>query len=315
MPYVLAFRYWLSILSPEEPFFWLSVEQCFPSESPEFLEDLRDESLINLSLLHRVDEGLYQIHQLLREFLNEKLNGSTYEDDVKHSYCRIMPAMATLIPEFPNREQITFFSLLVPHINESVTVLRDWLDNDCLNIPFHGLGNFYKAQGEFQQAISLLEQCLSLVQERLGEKHIRTAASLHNLSLLYFNVNCSDERARDFSNQALEIVRSLEAEKTEKDVRASELEAAILNGLAQIYCSQKSFEKAETLYQQALEILENWEQRENYLEKNIYADDSVGLKGVCLDNLSSLYREQGRYEEAEAFGQKGFAAHETETWR
>ena len=25
---------------------------------------------------------------------------------------------------------------------------------------------------------------------------------------------------------------------------------------------------------------------------------------ICLDNLSSLYREQGRYEEAEAFGQQ-----------
>jgi tetratricopeptide (TPR) repeat protein len=281
------------------PFFWFLVEECFPDESTETLEDLRDESLINLSLLYRVDEGVYQIHQLLRDFLNAKLSAFNGADDLRHSFCKIMTALAARIPEFPTREQITLFALLVPHITEAVTVLEDWLDNEYLNLPFHGLGNFYKAQGSYQEAIPLLEQCLSLVQERLGENHIRTAVSLNNLALLYCEVDRYEE-AEAFSHQALEIVRRLEREE---DVIVSRLEVAIFNVLAQVYCSQKFFEEAETLYQRALEISEH-SGEEEHLEKDIYLGDSVGLKGMCLDNLASLYRQQGRYEKAETLGQQ-----------
>ncbi|MGB3614741.1 MAG: NB-ARC domain-containing protein, partial [Elainellaceae cyanobacterium] len=47
------------------PIPWGLVAGCLPDEDEEELEDARDR-LVNLSLVRRVDEGVYQLHQLVR---------------------------------------------------------------------------------------------------------------------------------------------------------------------------------------------------------------------------------------------------------
>ena len=46
---------------------WTLVEQCFEEKDPDDLEDWRD-TLRDRSLIKRVDEGKYQLHQIIREF-------------------------------------------------------------------------------------------------------------------------------------------------------------------------------------------------------------------------------------------------------
>ena len=59
--------YLLSLFAPT-PVPWVVVQDCLPNMDSEELEDLRDEQLVKLSLLKRTDEGVYQLHQLLRGF-------------------------------------------------------------------------------------------------------------------------------------------------------------------------------------------------------------------------------------------------------
>ncbi|MEH2407242.1 NB-ARC domain-containing protein [Nostoc sp.] len=57
------------------PISWKLVEQCLPEEDKEEIEEIRDDKLLNLYLLQRKGEGIYQLHQLLREFFQYKLTG------------------------------------------------------------------------------------------------------------------------------------------------------------------------------------------------------------------------------------------------
>ena len=57
------------------PIPWKLVEQSLIEEYEGELEDIRDDSLLNLHLLQRKGEGVYQLHPLLREFFQYKLTG------------------------------------------------------------------------------------------------------------------------------------------------------------------------------------------------------------------------------------------------
>ncbi len=55
------------------PIPWDLVEQYFADENVEDLEDIRDDFLVNLSLLERREKGIYQLHQLIRKFLQNQI--------------------------------------------------------------------------------------------------------------------------------------------------------------------------------------------------------------------------------------------------
>ena len=50
------------------PISWSLVEACWLNEDDEVLEEVRDDSLLSLNLIQRKGEGIYQLHQLTREF-------------------------------------------------------------------------------------------------------------------------------------------------------------------------------------------------------------------------------------------------------
>ena len=62
----------LSLFAPA-PIRWKLVEQVLATKEPEKLEKIRDKSLRHLHLLQRKGQGIYQLHTLVREFLQTKL--------------------------------------------------------------------------------------------------------------------------------------------------------------------------------------------------------------------------------------------------
>ncbi len=80
------------------PISWKLVEKCFPDEDEEELEEIRDDKLLNLHLLQRKDEGVYQLHPLLREFFQYKLIDLEQAEELKRSLCQVMVAVAKSIP-------------------------------------------------------------------------------------------------------------------------------------------------------------------------------------------------------------------------
>jgi hypothetical protein len=52
---------------------WQIIEQCFSEQDPEKLEDIRDYVLLDLHFIQEDNNGKYEIHELIRYFLQNKL--------------------------------------------------------------------------------------------------------------------------------------------------------------------------------------------------------------------------------------------------
>ncbi|OUL27387.1 tetratricopeptide repeat protein [Nostoc sp. RF31YmG] len=303
------------------PIPWVLVEDCFAEKNEEDLEEIRDDSLLNLHLLQRKGEGIYELHPLLREFFQYKLRGLEQAEEFKRSLCRVMVEIAEEIPETPTLKQIADVTPVIPHIAEVANNLVQYVSDDRLIWTFIGNARFYYCQGLYDQTLPWYEQCLEVTKKRLGEEHPDFADSLNNLALLYKSQGKYRE-AEPLYLQALELRRRLLGEE-HSDValtlnnltvlydlqeRYSEAEplclqalelwrrllgeehprvALSLNNLAVIYDSQEKYSEAESLYLQALE-----------LRRRLLGEKHPDV-ATSLDNLAVLYYSQGRYNKAE----------------
>ncbi len=261
------------------PIPWRLVAGCLPDEDEEELEDARDR-LVNLSLVRRVDEGVYQLHQLVREYVGVRLEDSAAADGLKRAYCRGMVAVARQVPQSLTIEQVATLAPAVPHMQEATTSsLLNWVEDDDLLSSFVGVARFYEGQGLYGQALPWCDACLKLSTERLGEEHPDVASSLNNLAELYRSQGRYTE-AEPLYVQALALYRRILGEE-HPDVATS------LNNLAVLYDSQGRYAEAEPLFVQALALY-----------RRILGEGHPDV-ATSLNNLAELYRSQGRYAEAE----------------
>ncbi|WP_335144722.1 tetratricopeptide repeat protein [Nostoc sp.] len=261
------------------PIPWKLVEQCLPDEDAEDLEEIRDDRLLNLYLLQRKGEGIYQLHPLLREFFQYKCTGLDKGEELKRSLCRVMVAVAKDIPEDPTLKQINAVSPAISHIAEIAKNLIQYVSDDDLISPFMGNAKFYKGQGLYSQAAPWYQKCLEATKERLGEEHPSVAESLNDLAALYHFQGRYSE-AEPLLIQALALWR-----KQIGDEHPSVAQS--LNNLAHLYNSQGRYSEAEPLYIQALA-----------LRRKLLPEEHPDV-AQSLNNLAYLYSSQGRYSEAE----------------
>jgi tetratricopeptide (TPR) repeat protein len=272
------------------PIPWSLVEKYLPDQDSEVLEDARDESLLNLSLLERRGQGSYQLHQLIREFLRKKLAQLAEADQLKRGFCRVMVTAAQQIPHTPTQQDIITAAPTIPHIAEAATNQMDWFSDEDLIWSFCGLGRFYEGQGVYSRAEPWYEQCLITARGRLGEEHPDVATSLNNLAYLYISQG-RYAKAEPLYLQALELRKCLLGQEHPSV-------ATSLNNLAALYSSQGRYAKAEPLLQQALE-----------LGQRLLGTEHPDV-ATSLNNLAELYKSQGRYAEAEPLFQQAL-----EVWK
>ncbi|MEH2181105.1 tetratricopeptide repeat protein [Nostoc sp.] len=303
------------------PISWDLVEQCLTEEDEEELEEIRDDKLLNLHLLQRKDEGVYQLHPLLREFFQYQLTGLEQAEEFKRSLCGVIVEVAKKIPDSPTLEQITDVTPVIPHLAEVANHLIQYVSDDDLLWPFVGNAWLYHGQGLYNQALPWYEQCLKITKKRLGEEHPHVATSLNNLAELYRSQGRYSE-AEPLYQHALALRRQLLGEEHpnvatslndltllyNSQGRYSEAEplciealalrrkllgeehtdvAASLNNLALLYNSQGRYSEAEHLYIQALA-----------LSRKLLGEEHPDV-AICLNSLAALYYSQGRYGEAE----------------
>nr|WP_322683810.1 tetratricopeptide repeat protein [Nostoc sp. DedQUE07]MDZ8129468.1 tetratricopeptide repeat protein [Nostoc sp. DedQUE07] len=260
------------------PIPWKLVEQCLPEEDAEDLEEIRDESLLNLHLLQRKGEGIYQLHPLLRQFFQYKCTGLEQAEELKRSLCRVMVAVAEEIPQTPTLKQITIVSPAIPHIAEVANNLIQYLNDNNLTGAFIGNARFYDGQGLYDQALPWYKQCLEVAKKRLGDEHPFVAESLNNIAGLYCDQGRYSE-AEPLLIQALALRRKLLGEE-HPDVAQS------LNNLAGLYRYQGRYSEAKPLYIQALAL---W--------RKLLGEEHPDV-ARSLNNLAAFYVSQGRYNEA-----------------
>ncbi|BAY29120.1 NB-ARC domain-containing protein [Nostoc carneum NIES-2107] len=258
---------------------WALVEQCLPEEDREDLEEIRDDKLLNLHLLQRKGEGVYQLHPLLREFFQYKLTRLDKAEEFKRSFCRVMVAVAKKISYTPTLQQITAVSPAIPHLAEVANNLIQYLSVQDLTWPFIGSAWFYNGQGLYNQALPWLEQCRTITQKTLGEEHPDFATSLNNLATLYYSQGRYSQ-AEPLYLQALAIEQCLLGEENFSV-------ATSINNLAALYHSQKRYKEAESFYLQALAL---W--------RCLLGEEHPSV-ATTINNLAELYRSQERYSEAE----------------
>ncbi|MBD2692004.1 caspase family protein [Anabaena catenula FACHB-362] len=86
------------------PIYWQLIEQCFPEQDPENLEEARDEFLVYLHLLQREGKETYKLHELIREFFQSKL--------VELTQTNLMEAVALKIGYIATKNTICITEIL-----------------------------------------------------------------------------------------------------------------------------------------------------------------------------------------------------------
>lgn len=273
------------------PMPWNLVEQCIPDWEKRQLKQCRDRQLKKRSLLSRVGQELYQLHQLIREFFAAKREQMTGADEMKKSFCQVMVQEADAIPQItPTLDQIQQVTPVIPHLAEAATNLTTWLADTDLVMPFLGIARFHQAQGGYAQALPWLEQGYVVAEARLGTDHPDVATTLNDLAHLYY-VQGRYNEAEPLHKRVLSIDEQQRG-KEHSNVATS------LNNLALLYQAQGRYAEAEPLYQRSLAI---WEQQLGKDHPNV---------AKSLNNLASLYLSQGRYVEAEPLLQRSLSIRE-----
>ena len=259
------------------PIPWELVENCLDTNQITKPKSAKKE-LTKLNLLKRVEKETYLFHSLIREFFHTK-EAQFDSEELKQLLCKVIVAKGKEIPQDITIDQVATFSPVIPHLQEVVIHMPDYLTDKDLIQPFARLGMFYQGQGLYNLAEPWLVQGKEIALTRLGENHGNTATILNNLAELYRSQG-RYEQAEPLFLQAIEI------DKIALPDNHPEL-ATHLNNLAALYQSQGRYEEAEPLFLQAIEI------------DKISLPDNHPLLATYLNNLANLYLSQGRYEEAE----------------
>ncbi|QSJ14726.1 tetratricopeptide repeat protein [Nostoc sp. UHCC 0702] len=230
------------------PIPWSLVESAASYSDWEFDLKANCTILVERYLLQELAEDTYQIHDLIRELLQQKLEDLAEADELKRGYCQAMVGIAQDIPQTPTLIEIAQVTLAIPHLAGTATVYQDWLSDDDLIWPFVGLARFYQGQGAYEQALPWYEQSLSAARKRFGDEHPDVAASLNNLAALYRSQGRYSE-AEALYIDALSMTKRLLGDEHPSV-------ATSLNNLALLYDSQGRYSEAEALYIEALKIAE-----------------------------------------------------------
>ncbi|MEH2242324.1 tetratricopeptide repeat protein [Nostoc sp.] len=226
------------------PIPWSMVESAASYSDLEFDLKANCTILVERYLLQELAEDTYQVHERIRELLQQKLEDLAEADELKRGFCQAIVVVAKDIPNTPTLREIAQATPAIPHLAETATVYQAWLSDDDLIVPSVGLGRFYQGQGAYAQALPWREQSLLDARERLGDEHLDVAISLNNLAGLYYLQGRYSD-AEPLFIQALEMYKRLLGDE-HPDVAIS------LNNLAGLYKSQGRYSDAEPLYIEAL---------------------------------------------------------------
>ncbi len=270
------------------PIPWSLVGECLEEQDPETIEEIRDTKLVDLSLLKRIDHGIYVVHQLIRDLFRLKLNESGEPDKLRSKFCSALSRIAAQFPAIADQGELQNWENIIPHITEVSEVLNAWIKNEDLILPFCTLKDYYSNQCAYNQAVDWAEKCLNVAKKRLGEVHPAVASSLNNLGMLYY-VQGRYTEADPLYVKAIEIRMALLQER-DSDVQEGFANlAGFSQNLALLYQVQGRFDEAEALYKKSLEILYALLKEEDYPNQAI---------ATSINNLAALYQFQGRYGEA-----------------
>ncbi len=232
------------------PIPWTLVETTMLTETENkqsFWQELKMArgELLNLHLLERTQQGVYELHQLLREYFQFKLQQHPEWLSLRKQVVVTLLKVSRQIPHTPTLKDIAKITPVIPHLEmiSRKMISREMLKDipnpeDDLFWVFDGIARFYKGQGLYRLAEEPYQRGLISVINILGVDNLSVAYLLNNLAELY--------RAKGKYNEAKPLfLRSLEIK--EKQLGSDHLDVAnSLNNLAALYELQENYGEAES---------------------------------------------------------------------
>jgi tetratricopeptide (TPR) repeat protein len=262
------------------PIPWNLVEQCFEEVDPDDIEDWRDVGLRDRSLIKRVGERTYQLHQIVQEYFRFKLQSySQQSSHPKTSFCKTFVKISESIQATPSALEITDAESSINHIEELAIHWSHELDENDLIWPYNGLSRFYAGKGLFSIAEKWARRCIESVKVKCGEESLVYAVSLNNLAIQNITQGHLEEAE-------INVFKAYEL--TKDDPMLKEGNNKILNNLAEVYLGKGRYQQALDLHQKVLI------DRINRLSRN---HPDVALS---LNNIGHILNERNRHNEAES---------------
>jgi predicted ATPase/DNA-binding SARP family transcriptional activator/Tfp pilus assembly protein PilF len=243
------------------------------------------DALVGQSLLRRANDGRYDLHETLRQYAAEKLDGIPGELQALHRqhatyYVDLLSKMEGSTKGSGQIEALTLLQLEL----ENAQVAWNWLiSNDCaaqLAACVESLYQFFNIRGRFIEGIAWFQLAIVAL-EALPYEHLALAMMLSRQGALAYRI-----RQMDIAGAALERSREILIELGQH----SEL-AFCLISLGGVQFRRKDFATALTSSQQSLEI---YRQTGN-LSGQAYA---LYLQGLILNRLCDFYRSKPLFEES-----------------
>lgn len=271
--------------------------------------------LVRLNLLQPCGEGIYRFHQLIREFFRQKLEALPEAEELKFYLVGYIAALAKQIPDSPNHDEINIISPLIPHIQEIVKEMSQYLSDSDFGYPFTLLIFFYKNQGLYALAADSCQFFIEKLQTRFPKNLLFVTEVKHILAILY--------RSQGFYNEAERVCKSvLSFFKKDMDDQHLWLIKS-QHELALIYILQNRFNEAEKILlicwekivnnselpgfdgEKKFKINENISEDQTLafipiLRQQSYQNKSIDILITVSNTLGKLYQDLGRYNEAES---------------
>jgi len=276
------------------------VAAVLPDWDEEDREEALDEHLAYRNLVQTNPDGSYQLHPLVREFVQGRLREelAAQEPGCARAVARAIVEIAKTVPQTVTVTQQQRLAPAVPHLEAVATALLPTLAADALDEstdylwPYTGLGRLAESQSLWPGAEQWRKDGLHLAEQRFGPDHPHTATSLNNLAGLYQSMGRFGDAEPLFS-RALTI-REAQLGPDHPDTAGS------LNNLAGLYQSMGRFGDAEPLFSSALTI------REAQLGPD-HPDTATSL-----NNLAALYKSMGRFGDAEPLYSRALTIYEVQ---
>ncbi len=142
------------------------------------------------------------------------------------------------------------------------------------------LGELYRLQGRYKEALPLYEQALELNLTALGPDHEQTILSMGNLS--YFRMN------QGYYEEAKKLME--EAVKKSKSIMGQDHKRTLfyMRNLGMLHRNLGNYDEAKTLYEDVLDKMK--------VSSGVDHPDTLQV----MSGLGMLYRDLGNYDEAKA---------------
>ncbi|GBG25815.1 Kinesin light chain 3 [Hondaea fermentalgiana] len=191
------------------------------------------------------------------------------------------------------------FDSALANYEEALSIRKEALGDRHPDVAttLNNIAGVYDDQGRYEEALAYYEEALLIRKKSLGDRHPDVATTLSGIASVYYS-RSRDEEALANYEEALSIREEALGDR-HPDV------ATTLNNIADVYYSQSRYEEALANYEEALSI-----RKESLGDRhpdvattlNNIAGESLGDRhpsvAITLNNIATVYKAQGRYEEA-----------------